>query len=59
MVYQGRYAIGGWRHTKGGWQGSVGFWIGDVEGFACERASHSPTAGFRINNQLNAQNLVL
>ena len=51
MVYQGRYAIGGWRHTKGRWQWSVEFWIEDVEEFACERASHSPTAGFRMSTR--------
>jgi len=51
MVYQGRYTIGGWRHTKGRWQGSVGFLIGDVEGFVCVRASHSPTAEFLMSTR--------
>jgi len=46
MVNQGRYAIGGWGHTKGRCQWSVEFWIEDVERFARERASHSPTAEF-------------
>ena len=51
MVHLSRYAAGGWRHTRERRQGSVGFWTGSVEGFACERASHIPTAEFRVSTQ--------
>ena len=51
MVYLSRYAVGGWRHTRERRQGSVGFWTGSVEGFACERSSHIPTAEFRMSTR--------
>ena len=46
MVYLGRCAIGGWRHTRGRWQESVGFWTVGVGGYGCERTLHSPTVTF-------------